>query len=237
MPVEELPYKEEIIEKDDIKYFSTSTKHIGLLSYYLQDVPDIKAEIDNLKQPDHTNLIALAKSYHNVVCDGDKCIIYEKKLPAFKINPEIVVGVNNFYQSGYKSNLQFGLLGHIWSPRITENFYLKTGLFYLPVLNNGNWYGYLIKLPVHFEYIYPKGKIRPMASVGFNFYTNELNSNEENVPYSDFSTTAFSGGVEVQLQKSLYLTTIFDFDFYHNDNIYEIKLASLSASIGIKYQL
>jgi hypothetical protein len=238
MPIEELPYEEEIIEKDGLQYLKTSTKYIRLLNYYLQDAPQIQDEIDNLKKPSHENLIALAKSYHNAVCDGDKCIIYEKKLPPFKINPEIVFGINNFFQNGLNCVAQFGVLGHIWLPRETEKLYLKLGLIYLPGINVANYKGYLTKLPVQFEYLYPKGKIRPRFSAGVNFYAIRLGSGEGNIWYSNyFHTTAFSAGAEIQLNKSLYLTTNCDLDFYDEISVILKFVESLSFSIGINYHL
>jgi len=236
MPIEELPYEEEIIEKDGLHYLNTSTKHIRMLTYYLQDAPEIQDEINNLQQPDYENLIALAKSYHNAVCNGDKCIIYEKKLPAFKINPEIVVGVNSFFQNGFNSVVQLGVLGHIWMPRTSEKLYLKIGFSYLPLIDNADYKAYLIKLPVQLEYLYPKGKIRPRFALGVNFYT--VSSETENLWYSEpFYTTVISAGTEVQLSKSLYLTTNCELDFYDKISIIPRKVASLSLSVGVNYHL
>ena len=73
-------------------------------------------KIAGIKKPEHHNLIKLAKDYHNLVCDDEKCIIYEKKRPLSSINPELVGGIiryNDFSDVDKNYYFQTGLIAHI----------------------------------------------------------------------------------------------------------------------------
>ncbi len=71
---------------NDKMYQYESTLHIGILNYYMQDVPKLKSRIEDMKKPKHNTLINLAKDYHNAVCKDESCIIYQKKVPLIKVN-------------------------------------------------------------------------------------------------------------------------------------------------------
>jgi len=217
----ELPYEEKIIRKDDNEYLDKSTKHIGILSYYMQDAQDLIPLIQKIKEPEHKNLIQLAERYHNEVCDGEKCIIYEKKLPPFKVNFEILGGVthvNDKITDGTLiPNYMFtgGVLAHLWLPRVSENLYFKTGLIYV---NNENISPKteLYKIPLQFEYLYPRGVIRPRASIGFDFLILE---------------PACSVGVNIKINKHLYLSVNYDLNFYSEDSKLNFPNRFLSQSL------
>ncbi|MFZ4464988.1 MAG: hypothetical protein ACOYN5_14165 [Bacteroidales bacterium] len=171
----ELVYSEEVkmIKENPNKekrYLVKSNKHIGVLSYYMQDAPDLQPKIKSIAKPEQQNLINLAEKYHNEVCKDEECIIFEKKLPLFKANLEIIGGFVDF---GLEDDIadglffQSGVLVHIWMPRANEKLYFKTGIIYArPEFNNGKRTNYL-KIPMHLVYLAPKSmKIRPTASIG-----------------------------------------------------------------------
>jgi hypothetical protein len=166
----ELPYNEEIRYRDGKKYIYKSTKHIGLLNVYLQDAPGLQSEINNIKKPEHQNMVKLAEDYHNVVCNGEKCIIYEKKQPLIKVNYEILAGVykatnTEFFDFG-KFPLQTGILLHFWLPRLNEKFYIKTGILYSFISETEDLNFFPTCVPFHLGYLAPKTyKIRPTASI------------------------------------------------------------------------
>lgn len=110
MDLMEIPYDESIIYTDDKAKVLKSTKHIGVLNYFMQDAPKFQSQIKSLNKPDRRNLIKLAKSYHNIVCEDEQCVIYERtaksKYESIKITPEIVMGVSKYsnvrdFYSGY----------------------------------------------------------------------------------------------------------------------------------------
>jgi hypothetical protein len=193
----ELAYSQKIKYKDDVPYFVESKRYIGILQYYMQDAPKLNTRILNLNEPTRDNLVKLAKDYHNSVCDGEKCIIYEQKKHKVIVNMELLGGITyiNKYLTGSddlgniyaenKNYFQSGLLFHFSMPRINEKIYLKTGLIYSLLEDaNKNKYNY-IKIPIHLEYIAPKSyRIRPVISIGL-------------------LTPSYSGGIMVRINNRL----------------------------------
>ncbi len=184
----EIPYEEGIKYVDDKQVLYESKKHIGILSYYMQDAPEFQSRIQSLREPKHQNLIKLAEDYHNAVCEGEKCIIYEKKQPFLKVNLEVVDGVMNFENIDDikdKYYLQSGVIAHFWMPRTNEKVYFKTGFLYSQLEDtDGEKYNY-IKVPTHIGYLAPNTfRIRPSVSIGL-------------------LSPSYSGGVMIKINKRL----------------------------------
>ena len=221
----ELPYEEGILLSDDEKpYFHQSSKHIGILTYYLKDVPDLKTQIDEIKKPDHRNLIELSKDYQNKVCKNEKCIVYEKKTPIVSAQLEAVLGVVDYNLT--ENYFQLGMISHFWMPRVNEKLNFRTGILYSNFETDG--YNYpVFKIPLQFEYIYPKGKIRPRTSFGINIYN------------SFYQTLAFMGGVNIRLVKSTFLSLNYDIDFERSDNFAFLphSLFSQNVSCGVYFKI
>ena len=165
-----IPYEEGIKRVDNKDMYYKSTKHIGFLKYYMKDAPELQTRIQSVRKPEHQNLIKLAEDYHNAVCKGESCVIYEKKQPFLKVNFEGVGGVVNFENEEDiidKYYIQSGVIARFWMPRTNEKIYFKTGFLYSQAEEaDGKKYEYL-KIPTHLEYIAPKTyKIRPSISIG-----------------------------------------------------------------------
>ncbi|MDP4239993.1 MAG: hypothetical protein Q8904_11045, partial [Bacteroidota bacterium] len=186
VPLTELPY-EDICKRDSFGNLiaQKNNKYVGLLSYYLKDAPGIQLKIENIRRLERKNLISLAEYYHHAVCDGEKCIIYEKKLPLFKINLEVVGGVvKGLYNNTTRdAKFQGGILAHIWIPSISENLFIKTGIMYTTCqyrlynifddiykVSYTNADGPIYKIPLQFQYVLPWRNIRPKISAGFDLY-------------------------------------------------------------------
>jgi hypothetical protein len=219
----EMQYEEGIKYIDDKQVFYESTKHIGILSYYMQDAPNMQSEINAIKKPDHQNLIKLAKDYHNAVCDGEKCIIYEKSAPLIKILPELVVGVikySNVEDLNDKFYVHAGIIGHIWMPRTSEKMYFRTGVLLSQLYFNGekeNFY----KIPCQFEYIYPKGIIRPRIAYGLNYYIPK------------YQTVSFDIGANIKLSETFFLSATSDIEFNPLIMIVPISMLSYTFKLGL----
>ena len=82
--ITEIPYEEGIKYSNNKSYFYQSTKHLGILNFYMQDAPDFQPRIARIGKPEHYNLIKLAEDYHNSVCKDVKCIVFEKEVPLLK---------------------------------------------------------------------------------------------------------------------------------------------------------
>ena len=206
----EIPYEEGDRIIDQKRVFYVSTKHIGVLRYYMQDAPNMESRIQALKKPEHKSLIALAEDYHNTVCKDEACIIYEKRLPVVKLYLEGIGGLvkfNNIESLADQFYTQYGVIAHLWVPRINEKFYIRTG--FISSTAEFNFQKVVTKIPVQFEYIAPRGFVRPKLAVGLNFYRD----------FPLFSTVAFMGGVNFRIHKSVNIGFTYDVDFKHNETI------------------
>lgn len=166
----EIPYERGTKLVNGIEHAFESKKHVGILHYYMQDAPNFESKIKTIIEPDHRNLVKLAEEYHNIVCDGDKCIIYEKSQTFFKVNIEAVTGVVKFKNvEEIRNNLysQSGILFHIWMPRTNEKIYFKTGFLYSQVDKLDDSKETFLQSISHIAYMAPNTfRIRPSFSIG-----------------------------------------------------------------------
>jgi hypothetical protein len=249
----ELPYKEGIKYDNNIgyrhdydkngneydknkAYSFSSTTHIGILIYYMQDAPEFQSEIIKLKRPEHDDLIKLAKDYHTQVCKDETCIIYKKKAPPTNVNVEVVGGVSKYSISigvVQKNYVNLGVFAHFWLPRMNEKLYFRTGIIYSKIdifdefsaIPNATTSINSYKIPLYIEYIYPKGKVRPVFAYGLNFYqTNNF-------------TAGFMGGLNVGLSEKVALDFNYDVDFIPFGLLIPRNFFSHSAFLGLKIKL
>lgn len=75
------------------RYIVESKSYIGILKYIFRKSPTICKKVENISIG-HNSLIRLAHDYHNEVCSGKECIIYEKKLRKIKSTFGPVIGLN-----------------------------------------------------------------------------------------------------------------------------------------------
>ncbi len=167
--------------------------YTGKLKYVLSDCPEVFDEIDKLKLYP-TQIIKLAEDYHNHVCTGEKCIIYEKKIQPLKINWGIVAGTsyNKFYFNDesytyYQFNGFVGLNVEIENAVFSfEKLSLKTGVniqqfnkFNFYNNNYSSYYGnsfnsqinfksYAIINPITLNYSFPLNKFVPYIGAGIS---------------------------------------------------------------------
>ncbi|MCU4163777.1 hypothetical protein [Carboxylicivirga caseinilyticus] len=203
VPLIELPYEEgtKYLNGEEVSF--ETTKHIGILKYYMQDAPGFQSRINSIKRPEHKNLIKLAEDYHKAVCDGEQCIIYEKSTPLINILPEFIVGVSrytNFDAFNDKLYMHTGLIGHIWMPSTSEKMYFRTGVLFSQLEYYGQKKNYY-KIPCQIEYIYPQGIFRPRVSYGLNFY----------IP--GYQSVSLDIGANIKLSETFFLSATADIEF------------------------
>lgn len=219
----EIPYEEGIKYVDNVPKYFESKKHIGILSYYMQDAPGFQSRIQSLKKPDHKSLIKLAEDYHNAVCEGEKCIIYEKSAPFIKIIPELEAGVIRYFifeDLNDKFYFYAGIIGNIWMPRANEKMFFRTGVLFSQIEIDGerkNFY----KIPYQIEYIYPKGILRPRLAYGLNFY----------IP--SYQTVSFDFGTNIKLTKTFFLSVTSDIEFIPKIIVIPNHMLSYSLKLGL----
>jgi hypothetical protein len=169
----EFPKEEEIVSRNGKQYFQKPTKHINLLGYYMSDAPELFEKIKNVQKAEHQPLIRIAQQYHTAICKDKTCVIYEKKQPIIKINPEATAGFIRFHDEEYLYNIENkqyivgGVLANIWLPRSNEKLYFRTGLLYASVNRKDGTKVAFYKIPLHLCYQLPtKNIIKPFASIG-----------------------------------------------------------------------
>ncbi|MBN2764006.1 MAG: hypothetical protein JXR41_13005 [Bacteroidales bacterium] len=89
----ELRQSEQEFVIDDTRYTKTDKEYIRSLRYLFRDAPALHQKIDNVYL-NRKSLINITEDYHNHVCKDYDCIVYEKKLPRFKMNVGITGGFN-----------------------------------------------------------------------------------------------------------------------------------------------
>ena len=184
-----------------------TTKHIGILNYYMQDASNFQSRIESVKKPDHYNLVQLAEDYHNRVCDeNEKCIIYEKEVPLIKISVAPFIGMINYKGSNQFVQETGGYL-YFWAPRANEKLYFKTGLVYSTLAEDEAGLN-VFKIPLQFQYIYRAHKIQPEVSIGTNILIVQLGD------YNDIiRTLSLNAGLNYMVTKKLSLFTALNSDF------------------------
>lgn len=227
----EIPYKEEIKTIDHKLMLSKSKNHVGLLSYYMQDAPELQARIERLKKPEHQNLIKIANEYHNAICTDHECLIFERKIPLFKVSLELFTGTTSIKNA---TSTNYGGYLYIWVPRSSEKIFFKTGLTRLEIYGDGRRIGGY-KIPLHFQYIYRAHRVQPWASTGYSILRYQpYNSNYVG------HLLGFDVGVNCRIMGNLNLTTAFNQDFstisgslLQNDSAF--KRLSYSFDVGLRY--
>jgi hypothetical protein len=202
----EILYTQEIRFVDEKNRLYQSKKHIGLLTYYMQDAPELQHKINRIVKPEHKNLLKIAEEYHNIVCNGEECIIYEKNQPLLKVNLEVLGGMVNYENVvglSDKFYFQGGIIANLWMPRVNEKIYFRTGLLRSDI-NEFNGREVLYKIPLQIEYIYSKSLINPKIALGINYYK----------PF--YQTVAFMAGLNVRLSKSINWSINYEIDFNPN---------------------
>ncbi|MFW6370298.1 MAG: hypothetical protein ACOC10_03715 [Bacteroidota bacterium] len=134
MPLKKIPYKEELKIRDDgSRVLYQSKIHVGLLQLYTSDAADFTTETAKIESLNHENLIAYAEKYHNQVCEDEKCIIYEKKVPGIRISVEAIYGLSLYNGEVYnvKRTDDFGFHAYFWMPKANERLFFKTGYIHL----------------------------------------------------------------------------------------------------------
>jgi hypothetical protein len=183
LPLKEIKYDEEIKNVNGVNYVFESKKHVGLISLYTKDAPQLYKRIVNIKNDFH-NLKRFTVDYHNIVCKDTLCITYRNREAYTKIaiGPHLGQLTQSYFDGKSYVNgsyLAYGILIRVWSPRINKNLFFKTGA----LVSNIDTYNFsidqptkmrtIVKIPIQLEYVLPISFIvKPKASFGFVLFTN-----------------------------------------------------------------
>ncbi len=205
----ELPFKKEIKYIRNRRAMVPSTIHIGILKYRMRDAPELANDIEKIGRPSHTNLVSIARAYHQKTASATDFIVYEEQPPKFTIFPELIGGISRYQVADdVVSNeikdqnfAQYGLILHAWLPWANEKLFLRTGVMASTLEFERRENDNILKIPFQFEYQYPKGTIQPRLAYGLNLY----------VPGS--YSVSFNAGIQVKVANKLYLTATAETEF------------------------
>tara|TARA_B100000809_G_scaffold260807_1_gene308441 strand:- start:20031 stop:21086 length:1056 start_codon:yes stop_codon:yes gene_type:complete len=227
----ELPFEENIVFTDEKRYLKKSDYHKGFLNIFTADAPELKSEINSISEPKHSNLISLAKNYHNSVCDTEECIIYESKRARSTVSLEVQAGVFMYATNELTENIsdknvfQTGVFAHFSLPFLGDKWYIKTGVLY-----SENKYSEtdalvesIFRVPIHIEYIHFKGRIRPTFSYGVNIHK--------------IMGASLNAGVNVQLTDTLFWSINGSIDYESKFMIIPKESMGTSLNSGLFYKL
>lgn len=77
---------------DGVEYGRYSNLYVGQMKATFDDCPEIQSRLEKAKYS-HKSLIKLTSEYHDYVCDGEACIIYEKSAPVIQVSGGAYTGV------------------------------------------------------------------------------------------------------------------------------------------------
>lgn len=222
-----------------------NNKHIGILKATFADCKEIQKHINGVEM-NHKSLIGITKKYHDYTCDGESCIIYEKKNKNTQFAPYIGLSINyiDFFEAYLFSGLDYNkyfsptigamiIMSPTWiNEKITFAFDININKFdfngktEVGVLNSyvpskSHFKGLLINPSFGINYTFPKGKIKPI--VGFGGIFRMLVKKEASI-IDEYSNELYPGQYEnVKLPRYLYggyVQTGCDYELKNNHTIF-----------------
>lgn len=184
------------------EFNKSSNFYIGQMKLIYSDAQDILPGIDDTKF-ERESMMKLSEKYHNLVCKDRECITYEKKIKNLKFNvgPVISYQWSKYSYQGFLSPFNFdagqtlymGLAINTKFPTINEKLNIRIESKFGKESSRGSYtkteFSQTTEDFVEYErnkiitsldlrYEYPKGKIRPTASIGGEFtYVPHQSSN------------------------------------------------------------
>lgn len=75
-----------------LEYKKNSNLYVGQMRASFSDCPEIQSKLDRARFS-HKSLMQLTTEYHEYLCEGEECIIYEKSLPAILVSGGVYTGM------------------------------------------------------------------------------------------------------------------------------------------------
>ena len=225
-------------------YIRDTKNFVGLLKYAFGDCPQIFPLINKAKF-ENKSLIDITKRYHDIKCDGEKCIIYEKQLLVMRYRFAPFISMNNSFLKftdiavyediSFKmaSTVSVGLSMNAAMPDLNEkvsfqasaefakNYFYGTGLIEsIRAFEEVHFHTSSLKFKGGFKYTWPKGNFRPTLLMGANlirFLKSDGRRIQESYSNSTITTQEFT-----DLKASnLLIGYSFEFGFdYRKSEIY-----------------
>ena len=215
----ELTNQSRTISVEGIDYIKESKNFVGLLKIAFNDCPQLFPLINRAKF-ENKSLIDISKRYHDIKCNGEKCIIYEKQLPVMRYRFAPFVSMNNtllkftdiavYEDISFKmaSSVSVGLLMNACMPDLNQkmsfqisaefakNYFYGTGYIQSNrAFEEVHLHTSSMKFKGGFKYTWPKGNLRPTFLIGANlirFLKSDGRRIEENYSNSTITTQEYT---------------------------------------------
>lgn len=211
------------VKQGSRRFSHRNKRYIGLLNYTFQESPELQNDIRKTTLS-HRSLVNVTRKYHEIVCPDDDCIVFEAKIPTFKVRfaPFVDMSMTYLKISKYHSLDGFdfdpsirpgiGLGLEIAMPRLNEKLsvclsgqYKEDYLYgtreiispYHTEKNFVHLYTQNIYSKLGLKYTYPTGRVRPEVIAGFYHYYL-LNRDTEGSKDFVYRGVVTSNSVEVE---------------------------------------
>jgi hypothetical protein len=225
----QLKYENSTITNDGTVRVKKKKLFINQLNYFTRDYPELSSSINKINEPNHKDLIKVARQYHEFTCkDGSECIVFEKTekrkiLVGFSLSGNRLVKALDDYD--FKSNyLMYNASIHFQQFRKSEKLFVGIGVNAAGdgSLESKETPGKIIQgnvqIPLSFSYIIIKNGLTPTFSYSF-----------------DLNSFLFLQNIQagIRYQKR-------SFSIYSNIGVSTANLTALynsNVNVGIQYQL
>jgi len=214
---------------------------MGYLKAYMHEAPDLFPRIESITAVNRNNILSLVSDF-NLRFDEEKTSFnfdHLKMLRQYKL--EAMGGINK--HNDYFSN-HYGLMLHVSQPLISERLFIKGGIIYGGTPHSEKkakywsrpWNRWIIEeapeytyaFPLGIYYVFGRGKLRPVAGIGFLSVTWLISNVQVGLSYR------FTNNLEFVFNSYLdgFLTyPLGDHPEYFNNNM------AWTSSAGITYRL
>lgn len=241
MPLKELHYSTSLVTIDGKLFEKESRPYVGVLGRLTREYPELREKIVKIKTPSHEKLIKFGRDYHQLVCNNNECVIYEKKIP-YRIFIEFIGGykIRSLDNGNYinPSVPFFGFKGYINNPQFSENSYFGVGFIYEGKANiivrledyiytqtSERSSYHIYKVPITYGYMSPKKGLSPIFFGGMNFR-----------PYHGYlPTLSFIPGLKLEAKKYIVKLNV-EFEFI-SLVFMPVAYYATNISFGLLYKL
>lgn len=241
LPLKELHYSTSLVTIDGKLFEKESRPYVGVLGRLTREYPELRNDIIKIKTPSHKKLISFGRDYHQLVCNNNECVIYEKKIP-YRLLIEFIGGykIISLNKERYVNPEApfFGFKGYINNPQFSENSYFGVGLVYegktTIVVNSEDYIHpetterksyHIYKVPITYGYMSSKKGLSPLFFGGINFRRY----------HGPLPTLSFIPGLKLEGKKYIFKLNA-EFEFINVAFIPLVYYAT-NISLGLMYKL
>lgn len=180
--IHQLKHNNSTVKNDGTVRLKNQKLFINQLNYFTRDYPELSTSINKINEPNHKDLIKIAKQYHEYTCkDGSVCLVYEKTEKRNILIGFMVTG-NHLIDPNYEIDLKeyyTAFSAHVYFQqfRRSERFFVGLGLNVAEQRtiesesNRAKIIESNVQIPLSLNYIHLKNGITPTFMYSFDLNT------------------------------------------------------------------